>query len=206
MPLKLKKKSDAAAVTVPAWHLDFRNADQLPDMKPIRTAFFINGLAILIAASALLFFTYQEFQLYSLRSQITDWEEQIARDRAPSGQAAKAFRDFQAQEKKLKEAAAFLESPMALSTFLIHLGEILPEHIKIETIDWRGNTVTLRGTVSGAPDEASGYASGFVEILNKDELYGPVFDDAVLTSLLRNPATGLLAAEIRMDVTPPAQK
>lgn len=206
MPLKLKKKSESTEASVPSWHLDFRNPDHLPDMKPIRTAFFINGLAMLIAATVLLLFVYQEFQLYSLRSQVADWERQIERDRAPSAQAAKAFKDFQAAEKKLKETAAFLEAPMALSTFLTHLGEMLPEHIKIDTVDWRGGVITLRGTVSGSPDEASGYASGLVELLNQDEVFGPVFDDAALTSLLRNPATGLLAMEIRLEFTAPAKK
>ena len=202
MQLKLKKKSEAADVAVPAWHPDFRNADQLPDMKPIRTAFFINGLAILIAATVLLVFVYQELQLYALRSQIEDWTQQIERDRAPSGKAAADFKQFQAQEKKIKEAVAFLEAPMELSTFLLRLGEILPDKIKIDTIDWRGTTITLRGTVSGSPDEASGYASGLVEVLNNDEVFSPRFEDAVLTSLLRNPATGSLAMEVRMDFTP----
>ncbi|WP_221030632.1 hypothetical protein [Actomonas aquatica] len=202
---KLKKKSDATEVTVPSWHLDFRDTDALPDMKPIRTAFFINGLAILIAAMSLLLFAYQELELYSLRSQIDDWDRQIEQDRAQSGQAAAAFKQFQAQERKIKETEAFLKTPMKLSTFLLRLGEILPENIKIDTIDWRGRTITLRGTVSGSPDEASGYASGMVELLNSDEVFGPVFDDAVLTSLLRNPASGMLALEIRLEFTQEAK-
>lgn len=200
---KLKKKSETSVVTVPAWHLDFRDTDQLPDMKPIRTAFFINGLAILVATTVVLFFAYQETQLYALNRQISDTVRQIEQDRMPSAEAAKSFKDFQAQEKKIAEAVAFLDAPMSLSTFLLRLGEILPDNIKIDTIDWRGETVTLRGTVSGTPDQASGYASGLVEILNNDEVFGPVFEDAALTSLLRNPATGLLAMEIRLEFTPP---
>lgn len=65
---KLKKKSDSGEVKVPAWHRDFRNSDELPDVKPIRTAFFINGLAILVTTAALINFVHQEYQLYGLRS------------------------------------------------------------------------------------------------------------------------------------------
>ena len=200
---KLKKKSETSVVTVPAWHLDFRDADQLPDMKPIRTAFFVNGLAILVATTVVLFFAYQETQLYALHSQISDTVQQIEQDRMPSADAAKSFKEFQVQEKKIAEATAFLEAPMALSTFLLRLGEILPDNIKIDTIDWRGGTITLRGTVSGTPDEASGYASGLVEIFSKDEVFSPIFEDAALTSLLRNLATGLLAMEIRLEFSTP---
>ena len=202
---KLKKKSETTVVTVPAWHLDFRDSDQLPDMKPIRTAFFINGLAILVATTVVLFFAYQETQLYALNSQISDIVRQIEQDRLPSADAAKSFKEFQAQEKKIAEAVAFLDAPMALSTFLLRLGEILPDNIKIDTIDWRGGSVTLRGTVSGTPDEASGYASGLVEIFNNDEVFSPVFEDAALTSLLRNPATGLLAMEINLEFSAPSK-
>lgn len=203
MLTKLKPKSESKSAQAPAWHLDFREADRLPDVKPIRTAFFINGVAILIAAATLLNFVYQELQLYSLNSQIDDWQRQIDRDRAPSAQAVKMFQDFQAEEKKLQEAVAFLKSPMDLSVFLLRLGEILPEHITIDAIDWRGNVITLRGTVIGSPDEASGFASGFVEVLNNDEVFAPAFDDALLTSLMRNPTTGMLSLEIRLQFTPP---
>ncbi|MCC5022902.1 MAG: hypothetical protein J6386_08950 [Candidatus Synoicihabitans palmerolidicus] len=77
----------------------------------------------------------------------------------------------------------------------------MPENITIDTIDWRGKIIPLRGTVDGTPDEASGYASALVDTLNEDELFGPLFDDANLTSLMQNPATGLLSLEIRLQFT-----
>ena len=51
LPL-LKKKSDAdAAPAVPAWHPNFRNYQKLPDIKVVRTAFFVNGIAILLVVA-----------------------------------------------------------------------------------------------------------------------------------------------------------
>ena len=50
--LKKKKKPDAAASEapqVPAWHPNFRNYQQLPDIKVVRTAFFVNGAAVFVA-------------------------------------------------------------------------------------------------------------------------------------------------------------
>ena len=46
----LKKKSDAAAPAVPAWHPNFRDYEKLPDVKVVRTAFFINAAAIVAFA------------------------------------------------------------------------------------------------------------------------------------------------------------
>ena len=46
----LKKKSEAsAAPAVPNWHPNFRNFEKLPDIKVVRTAFFVNGAAVSVA-------------------------------------------------------------------------------------------------------------------------------------------------------------
>lgn len=200
--LSKKKKSESKSVKVPAWHVDFRNSDGLPDVKPIRTSFFVNGIAAVVALGIALFFAKQELELYSLRSEVARLDAQIEADRRPSAQAVQQFQEFRAEEKKLKEVMAFVDRRIEPSDFMLRIGEILPENIVVEVIDLRDGIFTLRGTVSGTPDEASGYASGFVEILNQDERLGPLFDDAALTSLVRNPTTGLLNMEIQLPITP----
>ena len=199
---KKKTKGDSGSNKVPAWHLDFRNSDGLPDVKVIRTSFFINGIAAVIVAGIALNFVNQELSLFSLRSQVAQLDAQIDADRQPSAKAVAMFQEFQAQEKKVKEVVTFLDQRISLSDFLLRLGEILPDNITIEVIDSRDGVFTLRGTVSGTPDEASGYASGLVEILNNDERLGPLFEDAALTSLVRNPSSGLLMMEIKLLITP----
>ena len=196
------KKSDSRSKRVPAWHLDFRNSDGLPDVKPIRTSFFVNSIAAVIAAGIALNFVNQEVSLYSIRSQVSQLDEQIQADSGPSAAAVKKFQEFRTEEKKLKEVLEFIDRRITPSAFLLRLGEILPDNIVIEAVDWRTGIFTLRGTVSGTPDEASGYASGLVELLNGDEVLGPLFDDASLTSLVRNPATGLLNMEIQLPIAP----
>lgn len=199
---KKKKKSNATSGGIPAWHLDFRDPSRLPDVKPIRTSFFVNGISVLLAAFVLMNFAKQEFALFNLRSQVTEWEAQIESDGISSSAAVQSFRKFQEEEKKIKEVETFLATQITPSEFLLRLGEILPENIIIETIDWRKEDIGLRGTVSGAPDQASGYASNMVEVLTNDEHLGPIFSEVSLTSLARNPATGLLAMEIRMTLSP----
>ncbi len=199
--LTKSKKGESKAVKVPAWHLDFRNSDGLPDVKPIRTSFFINSIAAVVAAGIALNFANQELQLYNLRSQAAQLTQEIEEDSRPSAEAVKKFQEFRAQEKKITEVVEFVDRRIAPSEFLLRLGEILPENIIIEVVDWRDGVFSLRGTVSGTPDEASGYASGLVELLNGDEQLSPIFDDASLTSLVRNTGTGLLNMEIQMPLS-----
>ncbi|GAB5560584.1 MAG: hypothetical protein SynsKO_22310 [Synoicihabitans sp.] len=197
---KTKSKKSESSNKVPAWHLDFRDSDGLPDVKPIRTSFFVNAIAAVIVAAITINFINQELKMYSLRNQVDQLDEQIASDRPASGAAVKKFQQFQAEGKKLKEVAEFVSQPISSSDFLLRLGAILPEQIRIDQIDGRGGVYTLRGSVSGSPDEASGIASGLVETLNTDEVFEPLFDNAALTSLARNPTTGELSFEIVFPV------
>jgi len=187
---------------MPAWHLDFRDVSRLPDVKPIRTSFFVNGISLLLAAFVLMNFAKQEFALHNLGSQVTDWQAQIESDSGPSSMAVQDFRKFQVEEKKIEEVKSFLTTKVKPSVFLMRLGEVLPENIIIDMIDWREGEIGLRGTVSGSPDRASGYASSMVALLTADEILGALFSEISLTSLARNPATGLLAMEIRMTLSP----
>ncbi len=199
---KSKKKTDATAPSTPAWHPNFRNYERLPDIKAVRTTFFINGFAVLLAIAILLFTCYQEFNLHAKRSEIASWEEQIAANQAASSAAIAQFRAFQAAEKKIKEVDTFLTTDLRLSDFLLRLGAILPDHIKISTVDWRDDLLILRGTVSGSPDQASGYASSLVALLTEDEVFSAVFESINLTGLARNPVTGMLAIEVHLRFNP----
>src|SRR5207244_3711979 len=94
----LKKKSDAAvAPQMPAWHPNFRNYAKLPDIKVVRTAFFINGVAITITLAAMIYLGIQEWQLRSINNQIADWQRQIDRDKKASDTAVALFKKFQSE-------------------------------------------------------------------------------------------------------------
>lgn len=197
MEFSLKRSKDApAAPTVPAWHPNFRNYARLPDTKVVRTAFFVNGLAVLVTAALLLVVVFREYTLASVRGQIEVWNVQIEQDRRPSGEAVALFRKYQAEEKIINEVDAFLRSPLALSDFLLRLGATLPENIALTGFDYRETGITLRATVRGAPERASGLATSFVEQLRTDERYGPLFSEVIPTGVNRDPSTGRLLIEV----------
>src|SRR4051812_19815637 len=121
---RLKKKSDAAAAPqVPPWHPNFRNYEKLPDIKVVRTAFFINGAAILLALTLGFYFGFQEWQLHVLRGQIVEAQRNIDRDKAKSDQAVALFGKFKAEESKINEVDAFLKNSPVISDLILHLGQ-----------------------------------------------------------------------------------
>ncbi|HWA08361.1 MAG TPA: hypothetical protein VG838_02730 [Opitutaceae bacterium] len=213
--LKKKKKPEeaaaAAAPQVPSWHPNFRNFGQLPDIKVVRTAFFVNGVAVFIALCISVFLGNREYELHSLRSQIAAYDVQIARDTAESEKAKALFKKFQEQEKRVYDVDAYMKSKPVVSEILLRLGETRPKNIALESIEIRAPETTpptapsivLRAAVRGASDLASGEASAYVDVLKNDAVLGPKIDGPPeVTSSSRDVATGRLKIEITIHLKP----
>lgn len=192
----LKKKSEANAPQVPAWHPNFRNFDRLPDTKVVRTAFFINVFAITVTLVLLLYVTRKEWDLHLIRAQVVEKQNQIDRDKPASNQAVALFKKFQAEEAKILEVDAFTKSKPSVSDLLIHLGKTLPKNVAIDRFDLRDTGLVLAATVRGAPDQASGQATAYIEQLRVDPTLALLFDDVTPTSSARNPQNGRIMIEL----------
>lgn len=198
--LKKRNKAQATTNVMPAWHPDLRNPERLPDTKIVRTAFFVNGAAVLAAVSMLLWLSVTGYQLRDLRQQIERWEGDIERQRRTSDQAIALYKKFQADAKPVEEVNAFLTSRPVTSEILLRLAETLPAYLALDRVDLRETMFTLRGSVRGSADQASGAASAYLELLNGDRFFTDRFDEIKMVSLTRNPQTGRMVVEITMKV------
>ena len=206
LPLLKKKPEAAATPVVPPWHPNFRNFERLPDTKVVRTAFFINAVALVIALVALLWFVYQEYELHDLNRQSDQWQRQIDRDKHGSDQAIALYKKFQAEAARVAEVDAFVQSKPALTDLLLHLGQTLPKNIALDTFDLRDNALRLTGTIRGAPDLASGYATAYVDLLRADPFFAARFDDIAMVNLTRNPQSGRLSLELLLKFKTPEKE
>lgn len=201
MPLFRKKsKADSGVPAVPAWHPNLRNYDRLPDTKVVRTAFFINGAAVLVVLVLLTWLAFEVYQLRDATKQIEAWQVQIDRDRAASNQAIATYKKFREDAAVVEEAEAFVRSQPAPSPVLLRLAETLPAAIALDRFELRNKVLTLRGSVRGSPDQASGAASAYLEALKADQYFGGTFTEIKLVSLTRNPQTGRLSLEVAMKL------
>ena len=198
MPPLLKKKAETASAPsqMPSWHPSFRNYERLPDIKVVRTVFFVNAVAITVALAMFTVFIFKEYHLHSLRRQVADVRAQGDRDRRGSDQAIALFKKFQGEEKKILEIDAFLKVRPLLSDLLLQIGRTLPKNIALNSLDVHDNGLVMRGTVRGAPELASGEASNYVEQLRGDRAIKVLFDEVTLTSISRNGQTGRLSVEL----------
>lgn len=202
----LKKRTDkSSAVMVPAWHPNFRMVERLPDTKAVRTSFFVNSLAVFAAVSLALYVGYGEVQFRALQEETARVRASVAASKPRSDQALVQFKKFQEEERKILELRDFLKaSKLVVSDFIFQLGDTLPSEITLDTIDYRPAGVTLRGSIEGAADEASGRAVKFVAGLGRDPAFASKFDTIKLTNIVRDPGTGRMQVVIDLAFHAPA--
>lgn len=192
----LKKKSDAAAAPlVPAWHPNFRNYEKLPDIKVVRTAFFVNGAAVSVALALLIYFGMQEWQIHGLKVQVAEAQGQIDQNKPGSDKSVALFKKFQSEEARIIEVDNFVKSKQVVSDLILHLGQTLPANIAFDGLDLRDTGLVLRLTVRGTSDAALGYATAYLEQLRADKKLS-VFEEFSITTSTRNPTSGRLAVEL----------
>lgn len=205
MPSLLKKKTEGPAVSemVP-WHPNLRNAARLPDIKVVRTSFFVNGVSIFIAIGVLLWFAFQEYKLHNLNRQIDAWQAQIDRDKKDSDRFIATYKKFQDEQAKVVEVNNFIRSRPVVSEILLYIGETLPENIALDGYEQGSGGLTLRGTVRGSPDEATGYATAYLEQLRADKELAKNFGDIAYSGpgVARNPQTGRLSLQLYLKFGP----
>jgi hypothetical protein len=196
MALTLTKKSSAAVVLVPPWHPNIRIAENLPDTKVVRTAFFVNGAAMLVAISLALYLGIQEWKLHEVNKQIADWQRQIDKDKKESAAKVALYQDFKAEEAKTNEVADFIASEPVVSAIILRLGAITPKKIAFDGLEFKGSGFNIRATIKGAPDRASTDVAAYEKQLRVDKVLGPMLDQVNLLTDRRNATTGRLVIEI----------
>jgi hypothetical protein len=195
MALTRTKKSDAAVVAAPSWHPNLRIVESLPDTKVVRTAFFVNGIAMVVAIALALYLGIQEWKLHEVNKQIDDWQRQIDRDKKQSEEKVALYQDFKMEEAKTAEVSDFVASKPVLSAIILRLGQVTPKKIAFDALDFRDTGVSIKATIKGAPDRASGDASAYEKQLRTDAVLGPMFEEVNLLTMVKNP-TGRIVIEI----------
>lgn len=183
----LKSKSGGSArEAIPAWRPDFRDVELLPDLKTVRTTFFVNAGAITLALAALLATALRESKLRSLHGEIARAEDSIARLERPSKQAVATYGQFQTEAKTIEEIAGFapVGSALSRSDLLIHLSQGLPPAIAFNRIEMRGGGVVLAGVARGSGTSAIQLISEYEKQLREDpvlkDIYGGVSQGGVV--------------------------
>jgi Tfp pilus assembly protein PilE len=202
MKLPLKRSSQPAAT--PNWHPNFRNTQLLPDLKVVRTTFFINAACIAIASAALMAAGYREYQAFSIRSSMSQAHKRMEEMKDQNEKFLAANRKFMEGVRKFDEARAFIDSQISGTKLLVALATTLPDLMELNAITYEKRQLLLRGIIKLDSETASQAASAYLDALRAEPSIGKTFTDISLTSLQRDQASQGMSFEILLkqpDVT-----
>ncbi len=202
---KAASKVSAEGPHQPAWRPDFRDVAALPDLKTVRTSFFLNMSATAIAVAVLLFTVHREWKAASLKRTLADVEARTAEAGPASKSAISEFVAFQAEQKKFEEAQKLISGNFRLSDFFLRLGDTLPPNIFLNRVELRSMSsgVMIGGSVNGLDIAANTAVSEYEKSLRADVQLVALFPEIVLTNVIRDQAAGRLVFEILFNFPKP---
>ena len=202
----------AKKVVQPSWHPNFRSVETLPDIKVIRTDFFVNLFSLTIGVALLFYFFYMEYRLFSLKWEIDQYEQKIGFKQAADARHLGLSADFARLEKELEEINRFKGTPVKPAEFLMDLSGVIPREILLQSIKY-GNrqshegrktvitkAINLTGSVSGNPEEATQLVTDFIHSIEELDLIEGILKRINLISMVRDPNLGLFSCSIRIEL------
>ncbi|MDA9763982.1 MAG: hypothetical protein P8L44_19200 [Opitutales bacterium] len=196
------KKSKAPAQS--PWHQDFRNADALPDIKVIRTRFFVNFVALVIPLFVAIMWIQNEMSLNYLKGSIAELAEEKASMQSTNNELVELSREFLKESAKIESLDEYYYNLFPVSDYLVTLSDQVREDMVVSSLELKksnrvsGNDVIdvwesrIAGYVAHVDQEAITRVNNFVEEIGKEELLEPHIDEAFLDNLARDQETDTL--------------
>ncbi len=162
MSKKREKKVEVVAEL--NWRPDFRDRDSLPDIKTVRTTFFLSAIAVTIAVMSLMHLGFYEYTIYSLGKKIEEGKAEIA---ARQGHHAKAIgmnNLFIEQERRIDEINTFEEGQVVASDLILDSGKSLLPGMPLLSVEYIDAKAVFQGFVV-ASEETDSLLKDYMEKL-----------------------------------------
>jgi len=191
-----------------AWRPDFRELESLPDLKTVRTSFFLNMTGLALALGAILYTAHRELTLSSLNRNLQDITVRTEQASSQSKKAVQEYALFEAERKKFEEIKSIGGSMFRLSDILIHLSENKPDNIIFSKIELRqgGQSILLGATIAGQDVAANVAVSNYEKMLRTDTVLIKYFPEIQLTNVVRDQSVNRLLFELLFSVKQPEPK
>ena len=152
------------------WRPDFRDRQSLPDIRTVRTTFFITAIAVTIAVMSVMHVGFQEYNIYSLGKKIEEGNAEISSRQDLHVKAIGMKNLFLAEEKRIDEINTFEERQLAASDLILDSGKSLSPGMSLLSIEYIDEKAVFQGFVL-ASEEADSLLKDYIEKLrNVDSL------------------------------------
>ncbi len=196
--MKLQLKRSNQPVFSPNWHPNFRNTQLLPDLKVVRTTFFINVSCIAVAAAVLMSSGYREYQAFDYRAKMSAAQQRMEELKAQNDGLLAQNKQFMEGVRKFEEAQEFVTSRLSGTKMFSAIAGSLPNLVELRGVSYEKSQLVLRGAIKQDSETASQIASAYLDALRSDPFLGKTFPDISLTSLMRDAGNQGMSFEIQL--------
>lgn len=207
-----------------AWHPDFREMSLLPDLKAVRSVFFINFATLVLAVALLGYWIFIEIQIGSLSSAIASHQKEIAVHEKVNTELLRQSSEFEKMAKSINEIQSFVGVPFKASDFLSAIGAARPTGMTLTQLSYaiearkepdkkEGNkkipgkafsvySVMIAGSVSGTSQQATRAVAAFRDKLETLPVFkGLVFNiKPVLKTFSRDKSLDIYTFTLNLEV------
>ena len=148
--MKRKSVKKAGEVNELAWRPDFRNRDSLPDIKTVRTSFFLSALALTLATMSLMHVGFYEFTIYSFSKKIEKGKTEVSAQQGLHAKAIGMNNRFIESERRIDEINTFIEGQMIGSDLLLDVGGNLMPGMSLSGVEFKEDRTVLHGYVEAS--------------------------------------------------------
>lgn len=148
----MKKKAEKKVEEVKElnWRPDFRDRDSLPDIKTVRTSFFLSALALTLAAMSVMHVGFYEFTIYSASKKVEKGDAEVSAQQGLHAKAIGMNNRFIESERRIDEINTFVEGQMIGSDLILDVGKNLLPGMFLSSVEFKEDRTALHGYVEAS--------------------------------------------------------
>ncbi len=178
----LSKKVEVAGI---GWRPDFRDHESLPDIKVVRTSFFVSVAFMAIAVGFVAFLGFREFQKTGVEESISSLRVEIDSRRVEHTSRVDANRAFMERYSRIDEMKSTRADQMIGSDLLMSVGESLSPSMVLTMLAYSNDGIDLEGTMDVGAKEASELMDRYISTLKENEADQGRFQNYDIMSIQR---------------------
>ena len=182
--MKKRPKKNAPLADL-SWRPDFRDAESLPDIKTVRTSFFVSALAMSIAVISLMQVGFHEYRILSAKGKVDVMNAEIASRQGVHAKAIGMNNQFLEKSRRIDEIDTFESDQMIASDLLLEVGASILPGMALMSVEFNEDKTILHGVVD-ASEETDALLKQYMEKLQTIELLSERYDQFTQVSVERN--------------------
>ena len=170
------------------WRPDFRDRDSLPDIKTVRTSFFLSALALTLAIMSLMHVGFYEFTIYSASKKIEKGKAEVSAQQGLHAKAIGMNNRFIEIERRIDEVNTFVEGQMIGSDLILDVGENLMPGMSLSSVEFKEDRTVLHGYVE-ASEKTDSLLKEYMELLREADTIKERYNEITQVSVERQEGT-----------------